>query len=140
MCGIAGWVDWGSVPSDPQALQRMNDAIAHRGPDGEGIFFASTRDGVEKSEDGGKTWTPVTEYPLLAAFPLRLLIDPRAPATFYLVCWMRQSLRLVPSNSAANALADGVRQAAPRNLAGNVGALGRGQSIEGQYRSVAFPE
>jgi hypothetical protein len=74
---------WAPHPSDPTVL------------------FASTRDGVEKSEDGGKTWTPVTEYPLLAAFPFRLLIDPRAPDTLYLVCWMRQPLRLVPSNSAA---------------------------------------
>jgi asparagine synthase (glutamine-hydrolysing) len=40
MCGIAGIFDL-SAPErvDRSALQRMNDAIAHRGPDGEGLFL-----------------------------------------------------------------------------------------------------
>jgi asparagine synthase (glutamine-hydrolysing) len=45
MCGIAGWIDWDAAPADPRVLARMNDAIAHRGPDGEGTFFGQTRDG-----------------------------------------------------------------------------------------------
>jgi photosystem II stability/assembly factor-like uncharacterized protein len=63
------------------------------------LLFASTRDGIEKSEDGGETWTAMTEHSLLAESPLRLVIDPRAPDTFYLVNWRRQQLRLVPSNT-----------------------------------------
>src|SRR5688572_20452087 len=40
MCGIAGMV--GRLdPANRAALQRMNDALAHRGPDGEGIWEAS---------------------------------------------------------------------------------------------------
>lgn len=38
MCGIAGY--WGSF--DPSLLARMNNAIVHRGPDDEGIFYEST--------------------------------------------------------------------------------------------------
>lgn len=36
MCGIAGWVD--ALPSDPQILRQMTDALAHRGPDAEGYY------------------------------------------------------------------------------------------------------
>jgi asparagine synthase (glutamine-hydrolysing) len=40
MCGIVGIVAAnGSV--EPPVLQRMNDLLAHRGPDGEGFLFAS---------------------------------------------------------------------------------------------------
>ena len=40
MCGIAGYVDFsGHEPEQARArLKRMTDAIAHRGPDGEGFF------------------------------------------------------------------------------------------------------
>ena len=42
MCGIAGWVD----PIDPltgggRAVRRMTDALAARGPDGEGLFVGA---------------------------------------------------------------------------------------------------
>src|SRR5689334_10876871 len=42
MCGIAGWVD----PVDPltgggRAVRRMTDALAARGPDGEGLFVGA---------------------------------------------------------------------------------------------------
>lgn len=41
MCGIAGIVDLrGEREIDRDALQRMTDALAHRGPDGEGRFIA----------------------------------------------------------------------------------------------------
>lgn len=41
MCGIAGIVDLrGLREIDRRALQRMTDALAHRGPDGEGFFTA----------------------------------------------------------------------------------------------------
>ncbi|MEL7489545.1 MAG: asparagine synthase (glutamine-hydrolyzing) [Pseudomonadota bacterium] len=41
MCGIAGIFDLkGERNVDRRALQRMTDALAHRGPDGEGFFTA----------------------------------------------------------------------------------------------------
>ncbi|MGQ0810066.1 MAG: asparagine synthase (glutamine-hydrolyzing), partial [Nitrospiraceae bacterium] len=38
MCGIAGLVNLNGNPAESVLLRRMTDAIAHRGPDGEGIF------------------------------------------------------------------------------------------------------
>jgi len=38
MCGIAGVLDCGGRRVDESALHRMTDAMAHRGPDGEGVF------------------------------------------------------------------------------------------------------
>jgi asparagine synthase (glutamine-hydrolysing) len=38
MCGIAGVFDFDGAPVDIGVLRRMTDAIAHRGPDGEGHF------------------------------------------------------------------------------------------------------
>lgn len=38
MCGIAGIIDFAGRPVLQEELQRMTDAIAHRGPDGEGFF------------------------------------------------------------------------------------------------------
>ncbi len=41
MCGIAGWFDVkGERPPDRGLVKAMSDAIAHRGPDGEGFYFA----------------------------------------------------------------------------------------------------
>ncbi|WP_428408938.1 asparagine synthase (glutamine-hydrolyzing) [Hyphococcus sp.] len=41
MCGIAGIFDLnGARDVDRAALKRMTDALAHRGPDGEGFYFA----------------------------------------------------------------------------------------------------
>lgn len=41
MCGITGWFDTrGEKPADRALIKRMTDAIAHRGPDGEGFHFA----------------------------------------------------------------------------------------------------
>lgn len=39
MCGITGLIHLDSVPASPVILQRMTDAIAHRGPDGEGHWI-----------------------------------------------------------------------------------------------------
>jgi asparagine synthase (glutamine-hydrolysing) len=39
MCGIAGIVSLDKRPVDPNDLQRMCDAIVHRGPDDEGYYF-----------------------------------------------------------------------------------------------------
>lgn len=39
MCGITGLVDLNNAPVSPAVLQRMTDAIAHRGPDGEGHWI-----------------------------------------------------------------------------------------------------
>lgn len=38
MCGIAGTFDLSGTPASPAVVQRMTDAIAHRGPDGEGVW------------------------------------------------------------------------------------------------------
>ena len=38
MCGIAGILRWDRVPEEPE-IRRMTDALAHRGPDGEGIHL-----------------------------------------------------------------------------------------------------
>lgn len=37
MCGIAGFA-FGGAPVDPAELRRFTDALAHRGPDGSGVF------------------------------------------------------------------------------------------------------
>nr|WP_315412453.1 asparagine synthase (glutamine-hydrolyzing) [uncultured Pseudomonas sp.] len=39
MCGIAGLIHLDNNPVSPAVLQRMTDAIAHRGPDGEGHWI-----------------------------------------------------------------------------------------------------
>jgi asparagine synthase (glutamine-hydrolysing) len=39
MCGITGLIHLDGAPVSPQVLQRMTDAIAHRGPDGEGHWI-----------------------------------------------------------------------------------------------------
>ncbi|HQT24181.1 MAG: asparagine synthase (glutamine-hydrolyzing) [Sphingobacteriales bacterium 17-39-43] len=39
MCGIAGIFNLKGVPISRQEIKSMTDAIAHRGPDGEGIFL-----------------------------------------------------------------------------------------------------
>ena len=39
MCGIAGLIHLDNEPVSPAVLQRMTDAVAHRGPDGEGHWI-----------------------------------------------------------------------------------------------------
>ena len=39
MCGIVGILNLDSAPAPPDALQRMTDALRHRGPDGEGMVL-----------------------------------------------------------------------------------------------------
>ncbi len=41
MCGIAGIFNLNGEPVSPVVLRKMTDAIAHRGPDGEGFFTDS---------------------------------------------------------------------------------------------------
>lgn len=43
MCGISGWMTSGGAPVNEDILRKMTDAIAHRGPDGDGFFLG---DGV----------------------------------------------------------------------------------------------
>jgi asparagine synthase (glutamine-hydrolysing) len=38
MCGIAGIVNFGGEPVDSRRLVQMTDALAHRGPDGSGVW------------------------------------------------------------------------------------------------------
>ncbi|MGB3165896.1 MAG: XrtA/PEP-CTERM system amidotransferase [Alteraurantiacibacter sp.] len=41
MCGIAGIFHTGTIkPVDPQRIERMTDVLAHRGPDGSGVWTA----------------------------------------------------------------------------------------------------
>ena len=39
MCGVAGLINLDGAPVSPEALKRMTDAVAHRGPDGEGHWI-----------------------------------------------------------------------------------------------------
>lgn len=39
MCGVTGLIHLDNLPASPAILQRMTDAIAHRGPDGEGHWI-----------------------------------------------------------------------------------------------------
>src|SRR5687767_9269804 len=39
MCGIVGYVNAGAGHSDASILEKMNAAIAHRGPDDDGFFI-----------------------------------------------------------------------------------------------------
>ena len=36
MCGVTGFINLDGTPASPVILKKMTDAIAHRGPDGEG--------------------------------------------------------------------------------------------------------
>lgn len=38
MCGIAGYLNFTGAPSSAVILQKMGNAIIHRGPDGEGVY------------------------------------------------------------------------------------------------------
>jgi asparagine synthase (glutamine-hydrolysing) len=42
MCGITGIINWKSEESISDVISRMNDAIAHRGPDNAGIYTERT--------------------------------------------------------------------------------------------------
>ena len=39
MCGLTGIVNRSGEPAEPEVLKRMTDAVAHRGPDGEGYHL-----------------------------------------------------------------------------------------------------
>ena len=40
MCGIAGYIDLHGQRADTKVLDRMSAVIAHRGPDGSGLFVS----------------------------------------------------------------------------------------------------
>ncbi|WP_416896241.1 MAG: asparagine synthase (glutamine-hydrolyzing) [Minwuia sp.] len=48
MCGIAGWYLKTDRAPDPSVLKAMTDAIAHRGPDGEGQLVLQSPDGSRR--------------------------------------------------------------------------------------------
>jgi asparagine synthase (glutamine-hydrolysing) len=58
MCGIAGIVSLGERPVEPAAVQRMCDAIAHRGPDDAGYAFFQP--GTRSGGRGG-SWCGFTD-------------------------------------------------------------------------------
>ena len=39
MCGIVGYWNFSGQPVDPLMLDRFTDSLAHRGPDGRGVFI-----------------------------------------------------------------------------------------------------
>ena len=41
MCGIAGIVRSDGAPVDRQLIERMSEAIRHRGPDEDGFYFGA---------------------------------------------------------------------------------------------------
>jgi asparagine synthase (glutamine-hydrolysing) len=41
MCGIVGIFNLNGEPVSPVVLRKMTDAVAHRGPDGEGFYIDS---------------------------------------------------------------------------------------------------
>lgn len=43
MCGIAGRISFSGDPVEQHGLKRMTDSIAHRGPDGEGVWTHQNR-------------------------------------------------------------------------------------------------
>jgi len=61
MCGITG-ISYNNKHEDTQDIQRMADAIAHRGPDGEGFVAISTSTGKITELAGDKT--PIHLQPL----------------------------------------------------------------------------
>ncbi|NEQ64715.1 MAG: asparagine synthase (glutamine-hydrolyzing) [Symploca sp. SIO2D2] len=42
MCGIAGCIHFDGTPAKVEVIKRMTDAIAHRGPDGEGVYLSGS--------------------------------------------------------------------------------------------------
>jgi len=45
MCGITGFADF-SQKSSKEILEKMSNSLAHRGPDGQGIFLGETIHGL----------------------------------------------------------------------------------------------
>ncbi len=45
MCGVAGWIDLAERAPAKSVLTQMTNAISHRGPDGHGSFYGTTRSG-----------------------------------------------------------------------------------------------
>ncbi|MGH6876327.1 MAG: asparagine synthase (glutamine-hydrolyzing) [Rhizomicrobium sp.] len=48
MCGIFGWALPGAKAQDRETLARLADLLAHRGPDGAGIWLGPTADGAHQ--------------------------------------------------------------------------------------------
>ena len=43
MCGITGKISFGNQFIFPKEIKKMTDAIAHRGPDDEGIYISNNK-------------------------------------------------------------------------------------------------
>ena len=53
MCGIVGFVNSGGTPIDRRLLEKMCDAIVHRGPDDDGYYVSNVEGAVEREIGGG---------------------------------------------------------------------------------------
>jgi asparagine synthase (glutamine-hydrolysing) len=69
MCGISGIISTSNKPIDSHAIRRMNDLIAHRGPDDEGFFFGKNfalghrrLSIIDLSKDGHQPMTYLGKY------------------------------------------------------------------------------
>jgi uncharacterized protein (TIGR03437 family) len=76
-------------------------------------ILATTREGILRSDDGGETFTNVTERPFLSEVPLALLLSPAEPGTLYAT-----SSGLYPVGSGRQEIRLGGRQTFLRNLFG----------------------
>lgn len=47
MCGIAGWIGPPAAHRDQHTLRQMLDTMAHRGPDGEGVYVGAAANGEQ---------------------------------------------------------------------------------------------
>jgi len=66
MCGITGYLNLDGKPASARVLRAMTDAIAHRGPDGEG-FFVDGGLGLRHRQLAIIDLTPAGDQPITSA-------------------------------------------------------------------------
>lgn len=66
MCGIAGIYNLNGEPASPALLRRMTEAIAHRGPDGEG-FYTNSALGLGHRRLAIIDLSPLAHQPMMTA-------------------------------------------------------------------------
>ena len=78
MCGIVGIFHLDGQPVSPALLRRMTDAIAHRGPDGEGFFAHDPINFHPLRNDATTAISPADMLKFIRALgrePIRLAFD-----------------------------------------------------------------